>query len=384
MSQSPIARSQPGDTNNRWTIFSVVVGSGVALLVLLTGPILVGAYVETIGLTEQNAGLVFSLEMFGFTCGAIAMFAALSRDRRQILMLALAIMTVANALSTVVETSILLAACRFVTGIGSGMLMTLTILVIGTMRNTDAVYGMWTVGQLLLGAAGLIVFPSVIEGPGLPAVFAIIAILSAALFATTRFYPRSSQRAEEPLATDVQKTAPWVGLICLTGVFVYYAGQSAVWVYLERIGITWNLQQDLIARILFAGLFAGIVGATIAVLLGDRVGRRKPVVVSLTASTLSIALLLFPGDIARFTVAACLFNLAWYLFLPYSASVVASVDHNGKLLTGLGVVFPASLAAGPALAALFVSNGELRGPLVIGLVSIPIGLMGILPATRKT
>ncbi len=177
--------------------------------------------------------------------------------------------------------------------------------------------------------------------------------------------------------------APWVGLACLAGVFLYYSGQTAVWVYLERIGITWNLQQALIARILFAGLFAGIAGATIAVALGDRIGRRIPVVASLSASAFSIALLLFPGESARFIVAACLFNLGWYLFLPYSTAVIASVDHGGKLLTGLGVVFPASLAAGPALAAMFVSNGDLRAPLIIGLLSIPIGLIGILPATRK-
>jgi MFS family permease len=369
--------------NNRWTILSVVVGSAVALLVLLTGPILVGAYVEILGLSEQNAGLVFSAEMFGFTAGAIAMFMALSTSERRILIFAVTIMVVGNALSMVIDAPQLLAACRFLTGIGSGMLMTLTILVIGTMRNTDAVFGMWTVGQLLLGATGLIVFPSIITSLGLEAVFATIGILSATLFATRRHYSAEPATSQMSAAVQGRSVTAWIGLTCLAGIFVYYAGQAAVWVYLERLGVTWDLDPLMIARILFAALFAGIAGATIAVFLGNRAGRRVPVVASLTISAISIGLLYFQGDVARFAVAACLFNLGWYLFLPYSASVIASVDKDGKLLTGLGIVFPGSLAAGPAIAALLVSNGDLHGPLVVGLLSVPIGLFGMLPATRS-
>ena len=250
------------------------------------------------------------------------------------------------------------------------------------MRHTDVVYGLWTVGQLLLGALGLLVFPAVIRAWGLSGVFAIIGLLSAALFATTRFYapaPAGAPASEQLPA----KRALWTGLFCLAGIFVYYAGQTAVWVYLERVGAQWQLPPTLIAGLLFVGLLAGIVGAGIAVLLGDKIGRRAPVAASLIVSAVSISLLLPPGGTVRFAVAACLFNLAWYLFLPYSAAVVASVDRGGKLLTGLGVVFPASLAAGPAFAALFVTDGDLRGAMLVGLLSIPIGLVGILPATRE-
>lgn len=367
---------------NNWTVFSVVVGSGVALLVLLTGPILVGAFVEILGLSEQNAGLIFSAEMFGFTCGAVVLFAALAWSWQRVAFLALSTMIVGNLAAIVAATTTLLVICRFVAGIGSGMLMTLTIVVIGTMRNTDMVYGLWTVGQLLLGAAGLIVFPIIIAERGLAAVFAVIALLGLMLFATVRFYSAASPQAGAQRPAQNDRANALVGLICLGGVFIYYAGQAAVWVYLERVGVSWNIDQALIAKVLFAGLFAGIVGAAIAVVLGDRAGRRTPVVGSLVVSAIAIALLLVPAELGRFAIAACLFNFGWYLFLPYSAAVIASVDRDGRLLTGLGVVFPASLAAGPAFAALFVGEFGLLGPLVIGLVSIPIGLVGILPATR--
>jgi predicted MFS family arabinose efflux permease len=382
---SPSSTNRPPgqDVNDRWTVFSVVAGSAVALLVLLTGPVIVGAYVTTLGLSEQLAGLMFSLEMLGFTFGALAMFAALSVNRRHVVIVALAIMVIGNVLSMLSEVTLLLAACRFFTGIGAGILMTMTVLVIGLMRNPDSVYGLWTVGQLVLGATGLIVFPPIIEALGLPAIFAILAILSALLFGTTRFYSPFSPASDQQDAQSSVGASVWLGWICLAGIFIYYAGQAGVWVYLERIGVSWQLQPTLINKVLFVSLFAGIVGSGIAVFLGDRIGRVIPVTASLVLSALSIVLLLAPGASRQFAVAACIFNLAWYLFLPYAAAVIAAVDRNGKLLIGLSVVFPTSLAAGPALAAMFVFEGDFLGPLLIGLISVPVGLVCILPAARR-
>ncbi len=200
------------DSNDRWTVFSVVAGSAVALLVLLTGPIIVGAYVTTLGLSERLAGLMFSLEMLGFTFGALAMFAALSAKRRHVVTVALAIMVGGNVLSMLTEVTVLLAACRFFTGIGAGILMTMTVLVIGLMRNPDSVYGLWTIGQLALGATGLIAFPPIIETLGLPAVFAILAILSALLFSTTRFYSLFPHPlASRPHKTVLEQGYGWAG-----------------------------------------------------------------------------------------------------------------------------------------------------------------------------
>ena len=156
-----------------------------------------------------------------------------------------------------------------------------------------------------------------------------------------------------------------------------------MWAYLERIGISWALQPDTVSLILFAGLLAGIVGASLAVLVSNRAGRVIPVTASLALSAVSIGILTISGDGTRFGLAVLLFNLAWYLFIPYGSAVIAEVDRNGKLLTGLAVVFPGSLAAGPAAAALLVRDGELVAPLFLGLASIPIGLVCMLPAARQ-
>ena len=40
--------------DNAWTIVSVVVGSGIALLALLLGPLLVGEYIKELGVSESR------------------------------------------------------------------------------------------------------------------------------------------------------------------------------------------------------------------------------------------------------------------------------------------------------------------------------------------
>jgi hypothetical protein len=99
-------------------------------------------------------------------------------------------------------------------------------------------------------------------------------------------------------------------------------------------------------------------------------------------SAVSIVLLIMFSGAKMFVFAVCLFNFGWYLFLPYVSAVIAATDDNGKLLTGLAVTFPASLAIGPAVAAMLISNVDNFIPvLIFGLVSVPLGLVCILPAS---
>ena len=52
------------------SIAAYVLTAGVAVTITNFGPIMVGAYVDILGFTDQRAGYVFSAEMAGFTIGA--------------------------------------------------------------------------------------------------------------------------------------------------------------------------------------------------------------------------------------------------------------------------------------------------------------------------
>jgi predicted MFS family arabinose efflux permease len=371
------------DVNNVWTVSSVVIGSGVALLALFTGPLLVSEYISKLAVSESQAGFIVSMELAGFTLGAAILFGIAGLNWRRIISTALLIMILGNLMCSLVDNLPTFMLCRFVAGLGAGIVMTMTIQVIGLMRDPDRVYGMWTVGQLSLGALGMLVFPAVITHSSVNAVFLIWALLAAVLFISVRYYPEGRDAGSNMTEILNSKGRKALGLLSLLGLFVYYGGQAGVWVYLERVGLSWGIEREQVAYTLFVSLLAGISGGVVAIVLGDRLGRALPLSASMIISAISIVALIQLRGTTMFVVAACLFNFGWYLFLPYMSSIIAAVDDSGRLLTGLAVIFPAGLAAGPAIAALLIENADTLTPaLLYGLFSVPVGLALILPAAR--
>ena len=374
---------QDFDVDNIGTVISVVIGSGIALLALFMGPLLVGEYIAKLDVSESQAGLIISAEMAGFTLGAATLFVIARLNWRKIMTSALLVIIVGNASLLFVDNLSLFVLCRFIAGLGAGMVMTMTMQVIGLMRDPDRVFGMWSVGQLSLGALGIIVFPSVVASNGIDFVFLIWAVLAAILGFTLRFYPYGRAPLISSSGQSGSSRRFFLGLLCLLGLFIYYGGQGGVWFYMERVGVSLGIDRAAVGDTLFISLLAAIAGSTVAILLGNKAGRAMPLSVSMFISALSIALLVALNGETLFTVAVCLFNFGWYLFMPYMSAIVANIDDNGKLLTGLAVTFPASLTAGPAIAALLIGNADSLLPcLIYGLVSVPLGLLLILPAAR--
>jgi len=386
MSNNPAATgedSQEPDVDSISTVVSVIIGSGIALLALFMGPLLVGEYIAKLGVSESQAGLIISAEMAGFTLGAAVLFIIARLNWRKIMTSALLIMIIGNASLLFVDSLSVFVLCRFIAGLGAGLVMTMTIQVIGLMRDPDRVFGMWSVGQLSFGALGIIIFPSVVASNGIDFVFLIWAVLATILGLTIRFYPYG----RAPLVSSGSQSGMsrhfFLGLLCLLGLFIYYGGQGGVWFYMERVGMSWGIDRAAVGDILFISLLAAIAGSAVAILLGDKAGRAIPLSVSMVISALSIMLLVVLKGETLFTVAVCLFNFGWYLFMPYMSAIVANIDDDGKLLSGLAVTFPASLTAGPAIAALLIGNADTLLPcLIYGLVSVPLGLLLILPAAR--
>jgi predicted MFS family arabinose efflux permease len=134
---------------------------------------------------------------------------------------------------------------------------------------------------------------------------------------------------------------------------------------------------------LLLSLVAAAAGSAVAIVMGDSKGRMLPLVCSMTLSAVAIGFLQFISDGEWFFLAACLFNFAWYFFLPYISATVAAIDDSGQFLTLLAVAFPLSLAAGPAFASFLLGwSDSFSNVLIFGLCSVPIGISLILPAAR--
>jgi DHA1 family inner membrane transport protein len=380
------------NVNNNYTIASVVICSAVAILGLLIGPLLIGEYVSILDISSAKAGFIISAEMFGLTLGSLIIIIILSKNWQSIVKISLSLMILGNFLSLYVYEPYIFVFCRFVTGFGAGMLMTMTIQVIGLMRSPDKIYALWTAVQLFLGALAIMFFSTIIQYGGLDAIFVIWIVLTASLYISIKFYPSSREvcplidshdTAYKKSKKQRSNKSYQLGILSLIGLFIYYSGQTGVWVYLERIGTSWVISPEQVASILFFSLIIGILASAIVMLLGDKFGRTLPITFSMIMAALSIIILMQESNIYLFTLATCLFNFAWYFFLPYICSVISTLDNDGRLLTGLSVTFPAALAAGPAIVAILIGQDDVLLPcMLFGLFATILGYFLLLPSTR--
>ena len=355
------------------SIFAYAYTSAVGIAMLMFGPLVIGAYVDIEGMTETQAGYLFSLEMVGYALSSALVLAIITRvNWRYILLAGVFIVVLSNITSIYLHDYAALLEIRFLAGLGAGLLMNVTMVSIGLTLNRERNYGFWAVTQLTIGAAGLYVLPGLTAGYGLAAPFLTVTVLALLILPLVKNFPVHGRAGG---ATLKQNNRLFLGLTGLLGIFIYYGGQAAVWAYFERMGMAAGIDPGRVGSILSASLVLGIVGAALATWLGDRRGRRLPVVASMICSAISIGFLWRMQTVYPYLIAACLFNAAWYFCLPYLSAIIANIDANGRLLIGLSVVFPTSLAAGPALATYVLNDAGYSLVLWIGLLSLPGGLI---------
>jgi len=360
------------DPDRPISIFAYAYTSAVAVLMLSIGPLVLGAYVELEGMTAAQAGYLFSAEMGAYAMSSLIVFALLPYvNWRHLVVVGILLVLTANVAASLSHGFSALVKLRVLSGLGAGLLMNMTMVAIGLCRDPDRGYGYWTSMQLLVGGLAVFVMPVFIRHLGLTAPFGLIVLLALLLVTLISKFPSTgAAKHNEGVGSH-----PWLlGASGLVGIFIYYAGQAAVWAYLERIGDVAEIGAETIGRILSLSLATALVGALCATWLGNRFGRRVPIVGSMICSGLAIVLLFDISSSLRFALAACLFNVGWYFCLPYITAVIAALDSNGRLIVSLAVLYPASVAAGPALAALMMGGGNLTPVLWMGLLSLPIGL----------
>jgi predicted MFS family arabinose efflux permease len=145
-------------------------------------------------------------------------------------------------------------------------------------------------------------------------------------------------------------------MFALAGCFLFYVNVNAYWTYIERIGTTANL--DLVS--VSNGLALATVASMAAVVLAAYMGARRGVLLPIGASAVAviIAMLLLTGTIhlSAYVMSAVIYENAWNLSITYQYSTVNNVDLSRRGVALAPGFHNAGGTAGPAIAALFVSE----------------------------
>ena len=346
-------------------------------------PIYIGALVDHLGLNDSAAGRLASIELLGFCAASLLATLWIRRfSWRRTAAVSAAALILANICSMVwVDDLELLPLVRVGAGFAAGSMLSVAITALGDTRQTDRNFSLGIVFQLALSGALLFTLPPVIADYGMTAMYSCFALCACVGLAGALFLPVTGTQHEPPQLAG--RTA-WKPLWGLSGSAAFFLASTAVWAYVERIGVASGLEPDYIGRALGLSVVLSITGPLLAAWLGDRFNRFKVMSIALLGELVCLLFLSEGMGALAYVAVLVLYQFFWNLWVPYQMTVVALADTSGRFSVLIPLFQAAGVALGPALAAAFLTGGNY---LVINIIGMAFGVLALAlfaPIARET
>ncbi|KAB1591141.1 MFS transporter [Burkholderia cepacia] len=377
---SPDAALPPdgrASTFARSTLVALVVFAAITPLLLLVAPAVAGQLATQLGLSASQIGTYFFVELGAFSLATVPSYLWLGRiDARRVAAFAIALFGAGNLLTALwMPGFVALLALRAVTALGGGSLMVLCMTSAATSENSDRVYGLWVVGQLIAGALGLFVLPHVFAAFGLRALYVALAGLALLAAPLSRGFPSSlgARTAPAQHARGAAARTPQGSIVLAIGaVLTFYLSIGSVWTFASRAAAEAGLDPQSTGNVLAIASVMGIAGAALASCAGGRLARRAMLTAGYALLAASLVALAVMRQAGGYSAAIFAFKFAWTFVLPFILATVAQIDTSGRLVATLNFVIGAGLAAGPLLAGLLLDAGGTMHALFTAATAVAI------------
>lgn len=333
---------------------------------LAAQPMVVGAMVDLLGLTERQAGIVASVELAGLTLGILAMIPVMSSAPRTALALfAVAAITGANLLTCFVSSFVWLLPTRFLSGIGAAAAFCLYLNMASSDEHPEHVFAIVNAISITYSGILTLLASYLLHAGGLPGLLLTLCLITLLALLTIPWVIRYGPQSSRPALVSGFAGLPSRVIPLLAMMLLLYAGHGAIWAYQERIGVAAGLDEHAVGKWLGLSMLVwGVGGSLLARLMSMSIGRMWPQVISLGASCLAVLLLVYGSTPAAFAISCGLIAFSWFYGLPYQMGLLAARDPKGRAALAGVMMSTGGMALGPAIAAL----------LLVGRAHWPIGV----------
>jgi predicted MFS family arabinose efflux permease len=347
---------------------SLTIGVYMALVgyaVMVGLPVISTSWVNNLGFNEQQVGYVASADLFGLAIGAVLAYFVVARfDRRFLAIAAAAVAIAANLLCIYYQTYEVTLALRLMAGIGAGVYTGIAVATIGGHSRPAFAFGVELFAFAFSQAAELRFLPYLsIEGMYLAFAAAYMVGL---LF--IGWLPRRPSEAALDVEVDVEESdgdhhvehrhvpgyVPW---LVLTAVAFTYINIGGYWAYIELATVDSAASPDWVADMLVYTSFFSLIGCLFAVLLSNRYGLARPLLVTLIFQASIVLMLVFGITDISVAFSMFAFNFCWIFVDIYQAATIANVDRSGRYVALLPAAQGLGNGLGPAMAATTLSWG---------------------------
>ncbi|HLK24759.1 MAG TPA: cytochrome P450 [Caulobacteraceae bacterium] len=350
------------------------VVSAAAALLFNVMPALLTAAATRFSLDAGQVGVVGSSYLAGFALVAATSNQWLGRfNWRALVGGATAVSVASLAACGLASTYGALLTALVVAGASLGVLYTLCIAVVSENHRPDPAFGVKLTAEVILGGLALVTLTGLAiprwgfsgAALALAAIVGVFALVGLAAFPAKRALTPPAERfamkgRRSGVAAMRRDWAPWTGLV---GLFVSFAGLSALWAFITQLAPSFGVSNQAASATFMAALVTSGAAGIAAAVIGDRLGRAKPLAAGLLLAIAGAAALQwghgFPGYLVGVVLAVGLWNFP----MAYQMGMIASADQRGHV----AVLMPAALAIGgalgPVLAGSLLANAHGFAPL---------------------
>ncbi|MEM1413098.1 MAG: MFS transporter, partial [Pseudomonadota bacterium] len=353
-------------------LFQLSMIGCVSLLGLLVLPVVVGGWVDELGFSERDAGLLSSASFLGSALAALVLAFRIHRlNLRLVAGIGLLGMAIADGVSALAGNlpPLAIVAVRFVSGVASAGVYGAVMGSLAGFRSPDRGYGLFMALQFLVSGAGLYLLPPLMPQLGVTGVFVLFAAAALVGLAFLSGVPGPASRAAAPAPATVEWKiilAP-AAMLCLLGYGLFESSQMGQFAYIERIGVSLGLTPEQLGLSMGFASFIGIPGAMAVTVLGSRFGYFRPIIVAASIQIVVMVWLLSATGFGEYFIIACIFSIFWAFVLPYFQAMCARIDPRGSVVVAGGFATGSAGFLGPAGAALLVRPDDYR-LMILGVI----------------
>ena len=361
----------------------------IALLVILSvlstafvtlAPAFVGAFTDVLGFTPELAGLTVSAQLAGSGLGVmIVLLGWRDAPPPVAVMAAVAAMAACDLGSAFVTSAHALIGLRAIAGVPAGIALAAVNAAVARTPGATRLFAVVTGAQMLFGAVGYLAWPLLLRNLGLGGTFAALGACALAILPLAPSYPAVKTVGAQPTAGAV--TTGLSGGLLLGSLLTEYVANSAIWTYLDRIGIDANLASDTVAFALAASMGGGLAGSFAAMVLQSAARIRRALIAGLALLALGSALLLWSAHAPVYVGVVVVFTGAMMFVLPLYLSWLSTLPGGQRLAVIAGFLIYAGLALGPLVGSQVVAFAGYR-PLIVGAALAFVAATGLAALAR--
>lgn len=367
-------------------IIAALAASAIGALFYNALPLYLGTAAETKRLTSEETGLIGTLFFFGFNIAGFSAFAWVRRVHwRTVSLMLLPVALIALYWSDQTDSYPLFLVATTIGGAAYGGLYCIAGVVIGDTSTPERWYGVKTATESIAGMILLTVLTSsFLPSNSFSETAMGMGVATLLLAPLLWFLPRAWQKKEAvAAASGAPRGGSVAGVACaLAVVLVFYAGNSGIWAFAERMGANSDFDPAAVGGLLGLTLLFGIGGSLAVAAIGHRFGTALPFTVSAGMVIVALICLSVPKDFTFYAVGMCLYMIGWSAGVPLALAEVARLDGDGRYVALGAPALGIGSMIGPGVAGMLYHDGSPVAVLVFSFAAMLLSIALFIAAGR--